>query len=150
VTATFQKRLAGAFQSFGLEAQKHCTFFRRLEPKNYFSLNQVADVYLDTIGWSGGNTTFEALACGLPVVIMPGDFMRGRHSYAMLKRIEVTETIASSVDEYIDLAIRLGKEADFRREISEKVRERSDVLFQDEEAIRGLEKFYEKVIEGKS
>ena len=72
--------------------------------------------------------------------------MRGRHSYAMLKRMEVTETIASTLDEYIDLAIRLGKEADLRREISGKVREKSDVLFQDEEAIRGLEAFYERVI----
>jgi predicted O-linked N-acetylglucosamine transferase (SPINDLY family) len=146
VTATFQKRLAGAFQRFGLEAQKHCTFFRRLEPKDYFSLNRIADVYLDTIGWSGGNTTFEALACGLPVVLLPGALMRGRHSYAMLKRMEMTDTIASTLDEYVDLAIRLGKDADFRREISEKTSERSDVLFHDEEAVRGLEKFYEGVI----
>ena len=35
-----------------------------------------ADVILDPLHFSGGNTTFEALAMGTPIVTLPGTFMR--------------------------------------------------------------------------
>ena len=65
-------------------------------------------MYLDSIGWSGGNTTLEALAYDLPVVTMPTDMMRGRHSAAILRHIGLGDRITESVDGYVRLAIDLA------------------------------------------
>ena len=145
VTDRFRSRLDRVFRKFGLDFRNHCVFFSRLPPKEFFSLNLATDVYLDTIGWSGGNTTFDAAACGLPVVTLPGSFMRGRHAYAMLKRMEITETIASTIDEYVDIAARLGRDEEYRRAMKKGISTRSDCLFNDLTAVRGLEEFYESV-----
>ena len=42
------------------------------------------------------------------MVTLPGSFMRGRQSSAILCRLDVTETIAHNQDEYVEIAVRLG------------------------------------------
>jgi predicted O-linked N-acetylglucosamine transferase (SPINDLY family) len=42
------------------------------------------DVILDSIGWSGGNTSLQAIELGKPVVTLPGAFMRARFSSTSL------------------------------------------------------------------
>ena len=56
---------------------------------------------LDSIGWSGGNTTLEAMAQDLPVVTFEGDLMRGRVSAGMLRMMGMPETVAATIDDYV-------------------------------------------------
>jgi len=131
ITELFQARLADAFQSYHLNYEDHCLFVQRLTPNDYLSLNLASDIYLDTIEWSGGNTTLEAIACNLPIVTTPGRFMRGRHSFAMLKQMGITETIGDDLNSYIDIAIRLGNDQQWRATIKAKMKERQNLLFDD-------------------
>ena len=62
---------------------------------DYLRVNLACDAMLDTLHWSGGNTTLDALACGLPVVTLPGAFMRGRQSAAMLRAVGADDLIAA-------------------------------------------------------
>lgn len=110
-------------------------------------INLLSDVYLDTFTWSGGNTSLEAIACNLPIVTCPGEFMRGRHSDSFLKMLGVTDTIADNEQEYIDIAVKLGQNPAWRREISERISQRHDKLFDDQVCVAGLEKFYKQVVE---
>ena len=112
---------------------------------SYWRLNLLCDVFLDTCEWSGGNTTLEAIACGLPIVTWPGQFMRGRHSAAILAQIGVTETIAHSAAEYVALAVRLGRDRSWRQEISQRVRDRADRSFGDRSALTALETWFDHV-----
>jgi predicted O-linked N-acetylglucosamine transferase (SPINDLY family) len=63
-----------------------------------------SDVFLDTLSFSGGHTTFDAVACNLPIVTCAGEFMRGRQSCGILKMLGVTNTIAQNEAEYIEIA----------------------------------------------
>ena len=76
--------------------------------ERFVQLLGVIDIYLDSIGWNGGITTLRSLAMNCPVVTLPGEFMRGRHSCAMLEMIGVRELIATSLDDYISLASKIG------------------------------------------
>jgi predicted O-linked N-acetylglucosamine transferase (SPINDLY family) len=145
IALLFRKRLQGAFAQLKLNFDEYSVFLSSLNREDYLNLNLVADIYLDTISWSGGNTTLEAIACNLPVVTYPGEFMRGRHSYAMLKMLGVTDTIASSEAEYIDIAVRLGNEPQWRANIVEKIKANHSKLYDDTECVRALEKFYQSV-----
>ncbi len=141
ITFVFQTRLKNAFDIFSLNWQDYCHFVNRLTPTDYLSLNLASDVFLDTIEWSGGNTTLEAIACGLPIVTMPGQFMRGRHSYAMLQQMGITETIGADLDSYIDIAVRLGNDQEWRTNIKQKIRQNHHLLFNDRKPTEFLADF---------
>lgn len=144
ITERFRGRVSALCQDKGIPADR-IVVHDRLSPSEFLALNEAADVYLDGIGWSGCNTTFEAIAMGLPVVTLPGDLMRKRHSFAMLKMMNVTETVAATPDDYVDIAVRLGLDDDWRRHLGEKMRERGGLIYDDDTPIRALESFLLRV-----
>ena len=146
VNRQFQKRLSRAFEPFQLDCETYCVFQPRLGRGDYLSLNLAADVMLDTPGWSGGKTTLEAIGCSLPVVTLPGEFMRGRHSYAMLKILTIDELIAENEYRYIQVAIRLAQDQAFYRRIKKRVNSNRNRLFNDHKAVRALEEFFKQQV----
>ena len=66
------------------------------------------DVALDPFPFAGGVTTCNALWMGVPVVTWPGETFASRHSLSYLSTIGLTETIAGSREEYVEIAVRLA------------------------------------------
>ncbi|MCP6762062.1 MAG: O-linked N-acetylglucosamine transferase, SPINDLY family protein [Fischerella sp. CENA71] len=141
-----QERLKRAFAAVDLNSENYCIHLSIPERLDYLMINLLSDIYLDTFTWSGGNTTLEAIACNLPIVTCPGEFMRGRHSDSFLKMLGVTDTIAQNETEYIEIAVKLAHDPVWRREISERIRQSHDRLFDDQACIAGLEAFYKQVV----
>ncbi len=144
-TGWLMDRLRQAFAAEGLDAGAHVVMLPYLSPAQYQGLNQRADVYLDSIGWSGGNTTLEAVAAGLPIVTLPGALMRGRHTAAILRLADVTETIAADLDGYVDIAAQLGLDAELRRRVGARVAAGAARIHQDLRPLRALEDFLDRV-----
>ncbi|WP_017293781.1 O-linked N-acetylglucosamine transferase, SPINDLY family protein [Geminocystis herdmanii] len=145
VNNQFLKRLKKAFEKYNLNIEDYCIFMQGLCQEDFLNLILISNVGLDTFGWSGGKTTLEAIACNLPLVTYPSELMRGRHSYGILQMLGVTDTIASSPQEYIDIAVRLGNDQLWREEIKEKIKVNHHNLYDDLECVKGLEKFYQDV-----
>jgi protein O-GlcNAc transferase len=118
ITEKFQQRLKQAFAKYGLKDEDYCIILPRQTIISYWQLNLLADIFLDTFNWSGGITTLEAIACNLPIVTCPGELMRGRQSYGMLKILSLTDTIAQDETEYIDIAVKLGLDAEWRHTLT--------------------------------
>ncbi len=148
--AVFLSRLTRAFAAEGLERDRFCRFFDSLPMTEFSDLNDAADVYLDTPGWSGGHTTHEAIAAGLPVVTLPGQFMRGRVSHGMLRMIGVEDTVAKDVDDYIAIAVRLGNDEGWRRQMRAKIEANRGKLYDDQACVRGLEDFLIRAVAEKT
>ncbi|NJM27596.1 MAG: hypothetical protein HC856_03990, partial [Pseudanabaena sp. RU_4_16] len=146
INQQFHQRLQRAFTQVGLDADKFCVLLPRQNGDDYLNLHLISDIFLDSIGWSGGNTSLEAIAASLAVVTLPGEFMRGRHTYAMLKILEMEDTIVQDEAEYIDVAVRLAEDPDWRKSIVERMRSRHDRLYEDTTCVRALEEFYQAAI----
>ncbi|MBN3877461.1 MULTISPECIES: tetratricopeptide repeat protein [unclassified Nostoc] len=140
-TEVFRQRLNHAFAALGLDYQNHCLFLSELNNRKFAGTTALADVFLDSIGWSGCNSTLESIAHNIPVVTLPGELMRGRHSLAILQMMGIEETIASNKSEYVQIAIRLGKDAKYRQYISQQVAENKHKLYGDLKPVRALEDF---------
>jgi protein O-GlcNAc transferase len=140
VTQAFRTRLDGAFRTAGLDPARHVVLTPGVPQEAFASLLRAGDLYLDSIGWSGGNTTLEAVACDLPVVTLPTELMRGRHTLAILKMMGVGETIASSPQAYVELAAALA-DPKRRARVAAKVARGKARLYRDEAAVRGFEDF---------
>ena len=143
-----QRRLAGAFRAAGLEPDRHLCFTPPTRAEEFPSLLRASDVYLDSIGWSGGNTTLEAVTCDLPVVTMPGAFMRGRHSAAILTMMGLQDSIADTPEQYAALATALA-DPGARRAMRDAVAQRKHLLFGDRQPIRALEEFLTREIDAR-
>lgn len=83
----------------------------------------LADVYLDSFPYTGANSVIDGLDAGLPVVTYEGRVMRCRQGAAILQELRLQETVAKSAEEYVAIAVRLGKENGWRDEVRRKVRE---------------------------
>lgn len=105
---------------------------------------------LDSIGWSGCNSTLESLQHNLPIVTMTGSLMRGRHTAAILKMMGVTETIASTIDEYVSTAIHLARDVPRRMAVKNKISENKHRVYRDTTCISALEDFLIRTTRGES
>ncbi len=139
-TQEFIARLFRCFAEAGLDARQHITMIPTVPHEEFPALLRASDVYLDSIGWSGGNTTLEALACDLPVVTTPTSLMRGRHSTAILRHIGLGEYVAASIPEYIDFAVALA-EPGTRSRLSYAVQAAKPGLYRDIVPVRALAEF---------
>lgn len=142
----FRGRLEAAFARFGLSAADHLIFYPLLNSLTYAVLNAEVDIYLDSIGWSGGNTTFESLPFNKPIVTMPGPFMRGRHTAAILTMMGVQEMIALDTDDYVRIAVRLARDREWRKMVSQKIAANKYKVYGDLAPVRALERFMEQAV----
>jgi protein O-GlcNAc transferase len=69
-------RLDRAFAAFGLQAKDYCIFLPRLDRQRFLAAVGHSDVVLDSIGWSGCNSSLESLPFDLPIVTLTGPLMR--------------------------------------------------------------------------
>lgn len=109
-TELFASRLSAQ----GLTQSVDFTFLPRMSRARFLGVNRLADVMLDTLHWSGGNTSLDALSMGLPVVTVPGRFMRGRQSLGMLRALDCEGLAAGGADDYVQLAAGILGDAKIR------------------------------------
>jgi CRISPR-associated protein Csy1 len=149
LSQVFEARLGASLARRGLDIAKRVRFLKpSLQHADYLRLNQLCDVMLDTLHWSGGNTSLDAFASALPVVTLPGSLMRGRQSRAMLNLMELGELIARSAEEYVDKAVALGRDPEARRAISQRIASERGAMFERDEPVRALEEFLERAVSG--
>lgn len=142
-TRTFTERLRSSFEAHGLSPDRHLRFVPTQDYESFLCLNAISDVFLDPLGgFSAGMTALDAVVCGLPIVTLPGALMRTRMGCGMLTRLGIEDAIATDVDDYVRLAVHLGKDADLRAEMSRRIQDRRHLLFDDVHGVKALEAFF--------
>jgi predicted O-linked N-acetylglucosamine transferase (SPINDLY family)/MoaA/NifB/PqqE/SkfB family radical SAM enzyme len=140
-----RERLAAAFVAAGLDPDRHLIFTPPVPAEEFPALLRAGDVYLDSPRWSGGNTTLEAMAAGLPIVTLPGTMMRGRHSAAILLAAGAEAWIAWSADRYVALAASLADPVERARARAAIIAGRASV-FNDAAPVPALETFLAEAV----
>jgi predicted O-linked N-acetylglucosamine transferase (SPINDLY family) len=107
----------------------------------------IADIVLDTFPYNGATTTMETLWMGIPIVTRVGEQFAARNSYTMMMNAGITEGIAWSDAEYIEWGIKLGADADLRRDIAHRLRQsrQTSPLWNAQQFTRDLESAYEQM-----
>jgi protein O-GlcNAc transferase len=121
-------------------------FLRKIPRADFLELLACSDAMLDPFPFGGGHTSYEALALGLPVVTLPGLFLRGRLTYAMYQQMGYRDLIADSVDHYVRIALRLGTDKSEYKTSRQAILESCGVLFDDQRIVRELKDFWEQTL----
>jgi CRISPR-associated protein Csy1 len=140
LTNTYMQRFHGALASHGVDRER-LVVLPGVDHGDYMRINALCDAMLDTLRWSGGNTSLDALAAGLPIVTLPGRFMRGRQSLGMLRSMGIDELVASDEDDYVRIATRLAADSDWRRELSARIRANAGAMFDDPRPVAAFSAF---------
>jgi len=138
----WNEKLAARLQRHLPQSNDRIVFIPAVPPAQFMRLLASCDVMLDTPHFNGMNSSLEALAVGLPVVTLPTQLQRGRHTRAMYLKMEIADCIAASEDDYIEIAVRLGTDAEYRRRIHERILEHNSLLFEDMRVVREFERFF--------
>jgi predicted O-linked N-acetylglucosamine transferase (SPINDLY family) len=139
ITSIFKERISKLFQKEGYAFEKYSYFHPRCSQEEFLGLIEESDIILDSFNWSGGNTSLEAISLNKPIVTCPSGFMRGRYTYGILKILDIEETIASSKKKYIEIAVKLAGDINFRNSIVNKIKKHKNKLFNDDKPVRFLE-----------
>lgn len=121
-------------------------FLPSMTMEKYLGLLMAADAVLDLPTFSGGNSSLEAFAMGVPVVTWPSNFMRGRVTLACYRQMGIDDLVADSAETYVSIAFRLANDAAFRAVVKRKIAERADRLFENLDFVREFEDFVEAAV----
>jgi protein O-GlcNAc transferase len=146
VNAIFRDRLDRAFADRGLVAERHCVFHERVDFERFAALSAMCDVFLDSPGWSGCNSVLEGIATDLPVATHRGELMRARHSAAIFEMMGLGEPVTDTVEDFVAIAIRMGRDAEFRHFLRERIGRMKPAIYQDKAAVLGLEDFIQRAV----
>jgi hypothetical protein len=94
-----------------------------------------------TLALPRGNTSYEGLALGTPIVTLPGSYLRSRITLALYRKMQLMDCVADSSQQYIEVALRLATDTEYRQAISERIQTASHALYEDPSEVREFERF---------
>ena len=144
-TEKLQQRLR---RTLGAEFNR-VQFLPRQGHQDFLNLMAISAVMLDPMHFGGGNTTYQGVAAGVPIVTLPGEFMRGRVTYGCYQKMGVLDTVASSAAQYVDLAVRLATDADYNADVRSRLTAASPRLYEDHSAVVELTAFFHAATSGR-
>jgi len=121
------------------------SFLPQQRGSDFINLIAVSDVMLDTIHFCGFNTSLEGLSVGVPIVTLPGEFMRSRHTMSFYRKMDYMECVANDVQDYINTALKLGTDRAYRDEVSRHILSKQDCLWEEIHVIREFERVFEEM-----
>lgn len=137
----FDEYLAHHFAALGVDAKARVIRLPQRSRTDFLAVLATCDVGLDTFGFSGGNTSLDAFSVGLPVVTLPGEFMRGRQTFAMLALMSssmASSLVAKDADDYVRIATLLLHDEQQRTALRRDIRAENYRLFDDVRAVAAL------------
>ena len=141
----WNEKLRRRLEREGPDVAGRILFMPALSLPDYFAALQDADALLDTFHFGGGSSSYESFGLACPVVTLPGERMRARVTAALYARMGVSRWIASSVEHFVELALRLahgGERESWRAEI----RDGASRFLEDEAVVREYEGFIEQAL----
>ena len=110
----------------------------------YLGLYARADLFLDTWPYNAHTTGSDALWAGCPVLTILGDTFASRVGASLSYAVGLPELVARDVDDYVDKAVALARDAEARRRLREHLATagRRSALFDTVRTTRALEAAY--------
>jgi len=100
-----------------------------------------AEAVIDCFHFGAGTTAFIVLGLGVPIVTLPGAFVRGRPAYGCYRKMGFLDCVAADERHFVELALRLGNDRAFREAMRARVRETQATLFEDDAVVSEMARF---------
>jgi len=134
-------------RNIGKTLTKHVIFIPKQPPHRYNQLMAAATMILDSHIYSGGITAYDSLSYGVPSVTKVGELLVQRYPYSSYKAMGIDDApMATNRDEYVNAAVRVGTDNEYRRHLTEQILERGDLVFERPQVVPQFESFFENAM----
>ena len=116
-----RSRVQDMFAKHGISPQRLILY---PASRNYLLTYGEIDIALDTFPRTGGATTADALWMGVPVVTLVGQRFIERQGLSLLQALGLDHFAAYSIEEYIEISVRLARDQDLRNRLRRELRQR--------------------------
>jgi len=120
---SYLERVRALFREAGI-ADDRVEFAARVPFSQYLERYRALDLCLDPFPYSGGTTTMDALWMGVPVITLAGRTAVGRGGVSILSNLGLTELIARTPEQYVELAVAWGKDPERLSQLRAGLRQR--------------------------
>ena len=138
IEANLLARMRPAFAAQGVDFDRRVRVVGHVDESGFLRELWQADLVLDALSWSGGVTAFETFWGDVPILTLPGAFMRGRHTAAMLQAMALPDLIADDIDDFVARAGALARDAAARARLRAAIAERKHRLYRDDRVVAAL------------
>jgi predicted O-linked N-acetylglucosamine transferase (SPINDLY family) len=105
-------------------APDRVTFVARQPRRQYLTYYHGIDIALDTIPYNGHTTSLDSLWMGVPVVTLVGTTVVGRAGVCQLMNLGLPDLIASTPEQYVQVAATLAHDLPRLRQLRATLRQR--------------------------
>lgn len=116
-------------------------FSDALSKEDHLRIKALADIGLDTFRFSTHTAVTDLLWAGVPVVslALPNATMSSRLGSSFLKAANLPELIATSYEEYEQMAINLAKDKARLKQIKDQLKKRDSLMFNAQQYVSDFE-----------
>jgi predicted O-linked N-acetylglucosamine transferase (SPINDLY family) len=99
---------------------------------------------------AGALTALDAIQVNLPTVFSSfGSTVSSRMTHALYERMGLIELGATSAEDYVNRAVRLGTDSAHRNAVRAQLADRKDRLYEDHSAVRHFEAWIDEAVNKK-
>jgi len=108
--------------------------------KDFLQVLCLSDVILDSYPFGGCNSSFEAFNLGKCIITMPSNYINGRFTYGMYKKMGILDAIAVNKEDFIEKAILIASDKNIRENLESTILSKKDLIFEEEDSVRDWNK----------
>ena len=120
-------------------------FVPSMSNTQFAGLLQASTVVLDPYPFGGGVTSLEAFSLCKPVVTFPGMQSVPRLTGGMYSHMGIDSLVASTAEDYVEISLRLRRNATWRAEVEQLICSRKPALFRDQATLLEWQSFLSQV-----
>ena len=113
---------------------------------SYYRYLSASTVILQSPIYSGEITTVDGFLYGVPSVTQTGELLIQRYTSAFYDEAGITGLTATSREDYVSLAVRVGMDHDWRNDLSRQIATYRRRFFENRETVREWEHFLSDMV----
>lgn len=128
-------------------SKKQLLVFSKVDYSEYLNKVACADLFLDSFFYSSGATANDVVSSGVPILAFPGKTYSSRMSGSINNCLHLNHLNAQSIEEYIELAVKISMDFEFKSKINAKLTEgiNKSGLFNEKKFAHDFEKVLFKI-----
>ncbi|KAL4137282.1 hypothetical protein PRIC2_000804 [Phytophthora ramorum] len=135
-------QLQSRMESAGVDPNR-LHFLTDVDQKQESMLMRAADAVVASLHLTRPRASLQAFAAAVPVVTFPNELWASRITYAFYQQMGINDLIATSLEEYVSLAVKLATDAVFHEKMVQLIKQNRSKLSEDQQAVREWEKFFD-------
>jgi len=129
-------------KTFGEQKIKRLQWFNALEKDEFLNLVSICDVCLDPFPFGGFNTSYDAFDYNIPVVTLESEYLNGRFTSGLYRKMDLDECIVKTPEEYSNLASNIGINEKLRHKINRNIEMKKNMIFQEQASVQEWNDFF--------